>query len=77
LECWLAGDFKDLDKVIILSRESLERDADELTAIGLPEVAKILAEAAEVAIPQSELNCPYDPEDKNNYQSWQASLRRY
>jgi hypothetical protein len=36
LECWLSGDFKDLDRTIIPSRESLERDAEELTAIGLP-----------------------------------------
>jgi hypothetical protein len=75
LECWLSGDYQDLGRTIIPSRESLQRDADELTAIGLPAVASIVMEAAEVAPPSSEINCPYE-EDTHNWTCWQASHQR-
>ena len=75
LECWLAGDYRDLDKVVIPSRESLQADAAELTAIGLPPVAKILAEAAAVASPSIELDNPYE-ENTPNHECW-LRHRRY
>jgi hypothetical protein len=49
-------------------RESLERDAEELKAVGLPDVAAIVAEFA-VGLPP-EAN-PFDPEtDAANWRDW-------
>jgi hypothetical protein len=66
----------DLDELIFPSREALQRDVEELILIGLPQVASIVAEAAERAIPGNLLYCPYDPQDRCNYISWQARRLR-
>jgi hypothetical protein len=72
LQGLLGGEFEDIDgqPAIIPSREALETDAEELKAIGLPEVAMIVAEAAEKAIPAHILECPYDAQDACNYIAW-------
>jgi hypothetical protein len=57
-------------------KESLERDAAELDAVGLPEVAAIVLEAAANTLPANILHCPYAEYDLHNYQNWQASYRR-
>jgi hypothetical protein len=67
----------DLDELIFPSREALQRDTEELILIGLPQVASIVAEAAEQAPPDRLINCPYAPEDRCNYQSWQTSYQRW
>ncbi len=56
LDGLLAGNFEDIDEKPC--KESLERDAEELSAIGLQEVAAIVAEAAEKAIPRAGLRLP-------------------
>jgi hypothetical protein len=61
--------------LIEADHESLERDAQELEAIGLPKVAAIVSEAA-VQAPSELERCPYSPEDRCNYQSWMASYER-
>jgi hypothetical protein len=70
LDHMLAGHGEDLDGPIIPSREMLERDVVELTAMELPDVASIVMEAAERATPAHILYCPYDPQDRCNYTSW-------
>lgn len=57
-------------------KESLERDAAELDAVGLPEVAAIVLEAAAGALPVHVMHCPYAETDTHNYDSWQASHQR-
>jgi hypothetical protein len=57
-------------------KETLERDAAELDAVGLPDVATIVMEAAANALPANILHCPYAEDDLHNYQSWQASYQR-
>lgn len=57
-------------------RETLERDAAELQQVGLPDVAQIVLEAASDAPPEAIALCPYDPEDRCNYQSWHAAYQR-
>src|SRR6185312_8871278 len=58
---------------ITADRESLERDGAELDAVGLPDVAAIVMEAAASALPDNVLHCPYAETDSHNYGSWQAS----
>jgi hypothetical protein len=58
-------------------RETLERDAAELDAVGLPEVAAIVMEAAANALPANVMHCPYSEDDVHNYQSWQSYQRRH
>lgn len=57
-------------------KESLKRDAAELDAVGLPDVATIVLEAAANALPANVMHCPYAEDDLHNYQNWQASHRR-
>jgi hypothetical protein len=57
-------------------KDSLERDAAELDAVGLAEVAAIVLEAAASALPASVMHCPYAEDDLHNFQSWQASHQR-
>jgi hypothetical protein len=61
---------RDLLAEIEADRESLERDAAELQAIGLPEVAAIVAE---IAANTPEPTCPF-PEGTANARDW---LRRH
>jgi hypothetical protein len=57
-------------------KESLERDAAKLDAVGLPEVAAIVLEAAANALPANILLCPYAETDSHNYEGWQAGYQR-
>lgn len=57
-------------------KESLERDAAELDAVGLPDVAAIVMEAAAGALPASVMHCPYAETDTRNYESWMAAYQR-
>jgi hypothetical protein len=57
-------------------REMLERDAQELIDVGLPDVAAIVAEAAGSAPSEAEL-CPFDPEtDQANHWDWHCRRER-
>jgi hypothetical protein len=60
----------------IFSRENFERDAAELEIMELSEIAEIVAEFIPDAVPERELLCPYKPDDRCNYESWQASYDR-
>jgi hypothetical protein len=53
----------------------LERQSAELDAVGLPVVADIVRKAARDAPCGIDL-CPYTPEDRCNYISWQTSYQR-
>ena len=66
----------DLLETIDADQESLERDAAELEEIGLPDVAAIVAEFAANSLSARKLYCPYEPEDRANYQSRQQSYDR-
>jgi hypothetical protein len=67
LDGMLAGSFNDIEgQPFTVSRESLERDAEELRAIGLPHVAALVMEAAGKAVPARILDCPFDPADTYN-----------
>lgn len=57
------------------SRESLQRDAAELLGMGLP-VGALVEQAAMQARSEREILCPYQPEDRCNWESWQASYNR-
>jgi hypothetical protein len=57
-------------------QESFERYASELEAVGLPNVAAIVLEYAADALPERVLRCPYSPNDRANYECWQASYDR-
>jgi hypothetical protein len=57
-------------------RETLQRDAGELLEMNLSHVADIVFEAATAALPERELLCPYQPEDRANHERWQASYDR-
>jgi hypothetical protein len=57
-------------------REFLEAQAAMLNAIGLPEIAVVVEEAAINALPANVLQCSYAETDTYNYESWQASHRR-
>jgi hypothetical protein len=61
---------------ITTDRESLQRDANELAEVGLPEVGAIVLQAAANALHAHVMHCPYAEDDLHNYQSWQASYRR-
>ena len=58
-----------------LDREYLEHEARELEAIGLPDVAALVWEAATLAGSEIE-HCPYAPEDHRNYQAWMNRRQR-
>jgi hypothetical protein len=71
LDGMLAGSFNDIEgQPFTVSRESLERDAEELRAIGLPHVAALVMEAAGKAVPARILDCPFDPADTYNFNAW-------
>src|ERR1700731_974069 len=57
-------------------REGLERDAAELLEMGLTRAADIVYEVAAAALLERELFCPYEPEDRANYERWNASFDR-
>jgi hypothetical protein len=57
-----------------MTREFLERAADQLSQVGLGKVARAVLEAAQDAPTEAE-GCPYPP-DSINGRSWLASLRR-
>jgi hypothetical protein len=62
------------------SQEGLWRDAEMLADAGLNEAADIVLEVAETAVPERVLRCPYspdDPDDRANFDSWQASYERW
>jgi hypothetical protein len=59
--------------IIDAERELLERDAAELEAVGIKAAADIVLEYAADALPERVLRCPYAPEDRCNYESWQRS----
>jgi hypothetical protein len=61
---------------VVTDKESLEQDAAELNAVGLPDVATIVLEASANALPASILHCPYAASDVCNSQSWQLSRLR-
>jgi hypothetical protein len=61
---------------ITADQGSLQRDANELAAIGLPEVSAIVLEAAAIALPASVLHCLYEEADRHNFDNWQASHQR-
>lgn len=61
---------------ITADRESLERDAAELDAVGLPDVATIVMEAASTALSAGVMYCPYDESNAHNFDSWQAAYHR-
>jgi hypothetical protein len=56
-------------KEAMLTMEDLERDAQELSSIGLNPVAEVLLETAKDA-PSGNV-CPFDPvTDRANYRNW-------
>jgi hypothetical protein len=61
---------------ITADQESLQRDANELTKVGLPDVAAIVLEAAANALPANVMHCPYAETDSHNYESWMAAYQR-
>jgi hypothetical protein len=69
----------------LIDRESLERDAAELGAVGLPDVAAIVREAAQMpgaeprdySSPRDEklLICPFPETDQTNWRNWHLNTR--
>jgi hypothetical protein len=74
-QCGVVG-LRELLSLIDCDQETLLRDAEELKAVGLPVVEAIVREVAATAPSARELYCPYEPEDRANYQSWQQSYDR-
>jgi len=71
-----ANGLRALSAEITADRESLQRYANELTEVGLPDVATIVMETANGALLANVMHCPYAEDDLHNYQSWQASYQR-
>ena len=65
-----------LSEVPEADREFLEAQAATLKALGLPEIAAILTEAAANALPASVVHCPYAARDVYNWQAREQSHRR-
>jgi hypothetical protein len=72
-----AGGLKELLALIETDRESLERDAAELGAVGLAKPAEIVSEFAKQSPPAIERWNPYPEHDHANHISWrEGHLRR-
>jgi hypothetical protein len=67
---------KKLLEAIDTDRETLSRDAEVLAALGLLKASDIVTAAADTALPERELLCPYDESDRNNYDCWRAAYDR-
>jgi hypothetical protein len=74
-QCGVIG-LRELLSLIDCDQETLLRDAEELAAVGLPVVEGVVREIAAAAPSAREMSCPYLPEDRANYQSWQQSYDR-
>jgi hypothetical protein len=71
-----ADGLKELLSLVEIDRESLERDAAELTAVDLPRPAEIVAEHAKQSQPAIELWNPYSEDDYANHSAWREGYVR-
>jgi hypothetical protein len=55
------------------SKEALEADAAELVATGFEAAANVVLEYVASVPTERELLCPYPPEDRANWDCWNAS----
>src|SRR6266513_5827477 len=76
MECGEAG-LRQLLTMVACDRESLERDARELSGVGLAKPAEIVREFAKQSPPAIERWNPYPEHDHANHISWrEGHLRR-